>query len=75
MDNTIKAKLLATKTIDEFEMFEDDLINDYRNKTYNELIKDEKVEKHLTKIFNVEKELLSNVLMINGNAPIDDFNE
>ncbi len=70
-----KEEIMSVNTIDEFEELESKKLEEYRNKMYNNLLKDEEIEKHIAKIFKVEINLLQNVLMINGNPPLDDFNE
>ena len=70
-----KEEMMSVNTIEEVEELENKKIEEYRNKMYNNLLKDKDVEKHIAKIFNVEINLLQNVLMINGNPPLDDFKE
>ena len=70
-----KEEIMSVNTIDEIVELESKKIEEYRNKIYNNLLKDKDVEKHIAKIFNVEIKLLENVLMINGNPPLDDFEE
>lgn len=72
MKNT-KETILSISSVDELEEFENKLIEEYRNDLYNKLLEDKKVEEHLAKIFDVDKNLLQNVLLINGASPLDDF--
>ena len=69
-----KEEIMKVKDMDDIEELENEKLEDYRNKMYNELLKDEEVKKHLSNVFNVAEDKLGNVLMINGNAPLDDFN-
>ena len=70
-----KEEIMSVNTIDEIVELESKKLEEYRNKIYNNLLKDKDVEKHIAKIFNVEINLLENVLMINGNPSLDDFEE
>ena len=70
-----KEEIMKVKDMDDIEELENEKLEDYRNKMYNELLKDEEVKKHLSNIFNVTENKLGNVLMINGNPPLDNFNE
>lgn len=69
----IKETILSISNSDELEEFENKLIEEYRNDLYNKLLEDKKLEEHLSKIFDVDKNLLQNVLLINGASPLDDF--
>lgn len=69
----IKETILSISNSDELEELENKLIEEYRNDLYNKLLKDKKVEEHLAKIFDIDKNLLQNVLLINGSSPLDDF--
>lgn len=75
MKKDIKESVLKAKNLNDIDVIETEVIKSYRNEFYNELLKDKEVKQHLAKIFNVDEEMLQNVLMINGNFPIDDFNE
>lgn len=69
----IKETILSISNSDELEELENKLIEEYRNDLYNKLLKDKKVEEHLAKIFDIDKNLLQNILLINGSSPLDDF--
>lgn len=75
MKKDVKENVLKAKNLNDIDIIETEAIKSYRDDFYNELLKDKEVKQHLAKIFNVEEEMLQNVLMINGNFPIDDFNE
>jgi len=71
--NDIKNKIYESKTIDDIMNIENEFIDYYRNKLYNNLLEDDKISKKLCEIFNVDKDTLNNVLVINGYPPLDDF--
>ena len=75
MTKEVIKEILSANTIDDIEKIEDEVLTIYRNNFYNELLQDEKIKNHLSKIFDVTPGALQNVLMINGCPPIDDFNE
>lgn len=60
----------ATSDYDLIEI-ENEIIEPIRNNFYNELLKDKEIEEHLCKIFKVDASSLQNVLVINGNPPLD----
>ena len=70
-----KNDILAMKTSEELEDLESTVLYSYRNEFYNKLLEDEKVKNHIAKILDVPVEQIDNVLMINGNPPLDDFDE
>lgn len=71
----MKEKIMQVKNVDELMDVESAFFNEYRNSIYNELLKDDKIKKHLCGIFGVSENALQNALMINGYPPIDDFDE
>lgn len=66
---------MTAKTIDDLIEIESKAVDQFRNDFYNQLLKDDEVKKHICKIFNVDENVIQNVLMINGHPPLDDFEE
>ena len=70
-----KEEIMKVKDMDDIEELENEKLENYRNKMYNKLLKDEEVKRHLSNVFNVTENKLGNVLMINGSSPLDNFYE
>lgn len=71
----MKEKIMNANTIDDLIEIESKTMEQFRNDFYNQLLKGDEVKKHICKIFKVDENVIQNVLMINGNPPIDDFME
>lgn len=74
MNNSIKEKILNIKSVEELEKFENEMLEEYRNDFYNQLLEDNEIENHLADVFQANKESLPNLLVINDSPPLDDFN-
>ncbi len=71
----IKEQVLKAKNLDELSYIEEKEEMKFRDKFYNDLLKDEKVKQYLIKILGATDEYeIDNILMIN-NAPSLDFFE
>lgn len=71
----IKEEILNSQEIDDVIQIDNKVVDYYRDKFYNNVLQDKEIEEKLCKIFGVDKMALQNVLMINGNPPLDDFDE
>ena len=72
----IKNKVLEAKDLDELSYIEEVEEMKFRDKFYNDLLKDEKIKKHLIKILGaVDETEIDNLLMINNAPPLDYFEE
>lgn len=72
----IKNKVLEAKDLDELSYIEEEEEMKFRDKFYNDLLKDEKIKKHLIKILGaVDETEIDNLLMINNAPPLDYFEE
>lgn len=72
----IKNKVLEAKDLDELLYIEEVEEMKFRDKFYNDLLKDEKIKKHLIKILvAVDETEIDNLLMINNAPPLDYFEE
>ncbi len=72
----IKNKVLEAKDLDELLYIEEVEEMKFRDKFYNDLLKDEKIKKHLIKILGaVDETEIDNLLMINNAPPLDYFEE
>lgn len=72
----IKNKVLEAKDLDELLYIEEVEEMKFRDKFYNDLLKDEKIKKHLIKILGaVDETEIDNLLMINNATPLDYFEE
>lgn len=72
----IKNKVLEAKDLDELLYIEEVEEMKFRDKFYNDLLKDEKIKKHLIKILgSVDETEIDNLLMINNAPPLDYFEE
>ena len=69
--NDLKEKILNAKNMDEIIEMENNEYKKFRDKLYNELLKDEKVKKHISKISGVDIEHIDNLLIINNASPLD----
>lgn len=75
MIENIKEQILNSKSFEDIDKIETEIMNEYRNNFYNEILNDDKIKKHLSKIFGVDEKLLENILMINDCPPLDFFDE
>lgn len=72
----IKNKVLEAKDLDELLYIEEVEEMKFRDKFYNDLLKDEKIKKHLIKILGaVDETEIDNLLMINNAPTLDYFEE
>lgn len=72
----IKKQVLNAKDIDELSYIEEKEEKKFRDKFYNDLLKDEKIKEHLIKILGATDETeIDNLLMINNAPPLDYFEE
>lgn len=72
----IKNKVLEAKDLDELLYIEEVEEMKFRDKFYNDLLKDEKIKKHLIKILGaVDETEIDNLLMINNAPPLDYLEE
>ena len=70
----IKEQILKAKNLDELSYIEEKEEMRFRDKFYNDLLKDEKVKQHLIKILGATDEYeIDNILMINNAPPLDFF--
>lgn len=70
----MKDKIMKVKCLADLMDIENEVIEPFRDKFYNDLLEDKEIEKHLCEVLKTDKVSLQNVLMINGNPPLDDFN-
>lgn len=75
MIENVKEQILNSTSFESIDKIETEIINEYRNNFYNEILKDDKIKKHLSNVFGVKEELLENVLMINDCPPLDFIDE
>lgn len=70
----IKEQVLKAKNLDELSYIEEKEEMKFRDKFYNDLLKDEKVKQHLIKVLEATDEYeIDNILMINNAPPLDFF--
>ncbi|MCI8466976.1 MAG: hypothetical protein HFI08_02135 [Bacilli bacterium] len=71
----MKEEFLKLKNDDELEIFEQKILYQKRNELYHEILEDPEMKQHLLKLVEVDEKYLKSVLMIDGNIPLDDFDE
>ena len=70
----IKEQVLKAKNLDELSYIEEKEEMKFRDKFYNDLLKDEKVKQYLIKILGATDEYeIDNILMINNAQSLDFF--
>lgn len=81
----MKEEFLKLKNEDDLEIFENKILFKMRNELYHQILDDVEMKKHLFEILKKNKEIskilemnenaIKNILMIDGNPPIDNFDE
>lgn len=71
----MKEEFLKLKNDDELEIFEQKILYQKRNELYHEILEDPEMKQHLLKLVEVDEKYLKSGLMIDGNIPLDDFDE
>ena len=73
--NDLKTEILNASNMDQIIDLEMKEYKKFRNEFYNELLKDNKIKEHISKISGVDIENIDNLLMINDAPPLDFFED